>query len=142
LRDDGFDPAQTQARNECCKAAGMPSRTSIVLCLPIWVAACSSEPASTVPADAMADPGRGELLYQTACAACHTVQAHWRDKSVVHSWGDLVYQVARWQKNAGQSWRAEDIEDVAAYLNRRFYHLPCPLPGCAADRIGSSPAGR
>ena len=39
--------------------------------------------------------GNGET---TACAACHTTQAHWRDKRVVRSWGDLVYQVTRWQQ--------------------------------------------
>lgn len=114
----------------------MLPRTLIVLYIPIFLAACSSGPANTVPASAMADPARGELLYQTACAACHTEQAHWRDKSIVRSWGDLVFQVTRWQKNAGQSWRPDDIEDVSAYLNRRFYRLPCPVPGCAADKIG------
>jgi hypothetical protein len=31
---------------------------------------------------------------------------------------------------AGQSWSAEEVADVAAYLNRRFYGLPCPTPGC------------
>jgi mono/diheme cytochrome c family protein len=106
-------------------------------------AGCSSDPAGnrpkgagTVPERAMADAGRGRLLYETACAACHTEQAHWREKSLVHDWPGLVYQVTRWQDNAGQSWRAEDIEDVAAYLNHRFYHLPCPLPGCAAGKVG------
>jgi mono/diheme cytochrome c family protein len=77
-----------------------------------------------------ADAARGELLYDTACAACHTTQAHWRDKRVVRSWGDLVYQVTRWQQVAGQSWSAEEVADVAAYLNRRFYGLSCPTPGC------------
>ena len=79
---------------------------------------------------AWALPARGELLYGTACAACHTTQAHWRDKRVVRSWGDLIYQVTRWQQVAGQSWSAEEVADVAAYLNRRFYGLPCPTPGC------------
>jgi mono/diheme cytochrome c family protein len=77
-----------------------------------------------------ADAARGELLYGTACAACHTTQAHWRDKRVVHSWGDLIYQVTRWQGVAGQNWSAQEVADVAAYLNRRFYGLPCPTPGC------------
>lgn len=106
-------------------------------------AGCSSDPPvsrpqnpGTVPERSMADAGRGRLLYQTACAACHTEQAHWREQRLVHDWGDLVYQVTRWQNNAGQGWRAEDIEDVAAFLNQRFYHLACPVPGCAADRVG------
>lgn len=92
------------------------------------LAACSTgAPEASGP---MADAARGQLLYDTACAACHTTQAHWREKRVVRSWGDLVYQVTRWQQAAGQSWSADQVADVAAYLNRRFYGLPCPTPGC------------
>jgi hypothetical protein len=97
------------------------------------MAACGTGSPPEAPREApspQADPSRGALLYQTACAACHTTQPHWRDKRVVHSWGDLVYQVTRWQQVAGQSWSAEDVLDVAAHLNRRFYGLPCPTPGC------------
>jgi hypothetical protein len=48
---------------------------------------------------------------------------------LVHSWGDLVYQVNRWQGVAGLNWSATDINDVATYLNERFYRLPGPAPG-------------
>ena len=88
----------------------------------------SSEPV------AMADERRGRLLYETACIACHTTQAHWRDKRVVRSWPDLVGQVTRWQHNAGQNWDAAEIVDVAAHLNERFYHLPCPVAGCGGPQ--------
>jgi len=93
------------------------------------LAACTT-PTPQEGAGPVADAARGELLYGTACAACHTTQAHWRDKRVVRSWGDLVYQVTRWQQVAGQKWSADDVADVAAFLNRRFYGLPCPTPGC------------
>ena len=73
---------------------------------------------------------RGRLLYDTACVACHNEQVHWRDKSVVTSWDGLLYQVNRWQDAAGQGWSAIEIRDVGAYLNGRFYHLPCPGDGC------------
>jgi mono/diheme cytochrome c family protein len=91
----------------------------------------------TVPERAMADAKRGELLYDTACAACHTEQAHWRDERLVRDWGTLVYQVGRWQHNSGQGWGPAEVEDVAAYLNRRLYRLPCPIAGCAADKTGA-----
>ena len=78
----------------------------------------------------VADAKRGKVLYETHCVACHTTQAHWRDGRVVRSWGELVAQVDRWQKNAGNSWRPADVEDVAAYLNGRYYKLPCPAAGC------------
>jgi mono/diheme cytochrome c family protein len=73
---------------------------------------------------------RGRLLYETHCVACHTTQAHWRDKHIVMSWADLLYQVARMQKNAGQDWSSAEIGDVAAYLNEQFYKMPCPTQGC------------
>lgn len=89
----------------------------------------------------MADEQRGRLLYETACVACHTTQAHWRDKRVVGSWSDLLGQVTRWQQNAGQNWGASEIVDVAAHLNDRFYRLPCPVAGCGGPQEISQ-AGR
>jgi mono/diheme cytochrome c family protein len=79
---------------------------------------------------ASTDVQRGRLLYETHCVACHTTQAHWRDKHIVMSWADLLYQVARMQKNAGQDWSSAEIGDVAAYLNEQFYKMPCPTQGC------------
>jgi len=85
-----------------------------------------------------ADAQRGRLLYETYCNACHTTEAHWRDKHVVKSWADLIYQVTRMQSNAGQSWSAAEIDDVAAYLNGAFYKVPCPTEGCQGPeaRVG------
>jgi hypothetical protein len=79
---------------------------------------------------ATADVERGRLLYETHCIACHTTQAHWRDKHIVRSWADLLYQVTRMEKNAGQDWSSAEISDVAAYLNELFYKMPCPAQGC------------
>jgi hypothetical protein len=42
----------------------------------------------------------------------------------VKTWDDLRYQVTRWQQISGQNWSREEIDDVAAYLNRDFYGLP------------------
>jgi hypothetical protein len=102
----------------------------VALMAMVLLAGCTSGSPPREAAGPPADAARGELLYGTACAACHTTQAHWRDKRVVRSWGDLIYQVTRWQQVAGQSWSAEEVADVAAHLNRRFYGLPCPTPGC------------
>jgi hypothetical protein len=44
----------------------------------------------------------------------------------------LLREVGRWQQNAGQHWGPAEINDVAAYLNDRFYHLPYPSSDCAA----------
>jgi len=87
-----------------------------------------------------ADMARGAELYRIHCGACHTAQVHWRDQRLVRSWNDLRYQVARWQRTAGQNWSREDIDDVAAYLNTVFYAVPCPLPGCNGSKAGAQGA--
>ncbi len=83
-----------------------------------------------------ADAQRGQLLYETHCSGCHTTQAHWRDKHIVRSWADLLFQVTRMQDNAGQEWGVTEITDVAAYLNEVFYKMPCSMPGCQGSRAG------
>jgi len=88
------------------------------------IAADTPEKQNASDAAAVAgDVKRGQLLYETNCIACHTTQAHWRDKHLVRSWPDLLYQVSRWQKNTGQNWSSEEINDTAAYLNQTFYKL-------------------
>jgi mono/diheme cytochrome c family protein len=79
------------------------------------------------------DMRHGELLYQTYCVACHTSQAHWRDNSIVEDWSDVLEQVDRWQRNAGQHWPPSDVADVSAYLNILYYKMPCAVPGCRGD---------
>jgi len=94
------------------------------------------KPGKSEAAVAAADVQRGRLLYETHCIACHTTQAHWRDKHIVGSWADLLYQVTRMQKNAGQDWGSTEISDVAAYLNELFYKMPCPSPDCGGPQAG------
>lgn len=110
----GTIPASAPA--VCDRLPSPPSWDS--LCRP---AACRPPaPATTASADAQ----RGQLLYEAACVECHSTQAHWRDKRLVRDWPGLVHQVTRWQAIAGQNWRREEVEDVAEYLDRRFYKLP------------------
>jgi mono/diheme cytochrome c family protein len=98
------------------------------------LAGCGSFLGSESQERTSADVMRGSELYRMHCSACHTAQVHWRDARLARSWDDLRYQVARWQRMGGQSWSREEIEDVAAYLNRVFYELPCPLPGCGGPK--------
>jgi mono/diheme cytochrome c family protein len=117
-----------------------PRMLRIAALLTVALAACSAErvspPAVAVPSASVAAPERGQLLYETACKTCHDTQTHWRSSHFVRDWPTLIEQVTRWQGIAGQTWRREDIEDVAAYLNRQFYRLPCPLPGCKPGTVG------
>jgi mono/diheme cytochrome c family protein len=85
--------------------------------------------------EAAMDTLRGGELYRTYCIACHTAQVHWRDKRLVRSWDDLLFQVSRWQRISGQDWSREEIDDVAAYLNALFYDVPCPKVGCGSSTL-------
>jgi mono/diheme cytochrome c family protein len=67
---------------------------------------------------------RGELLYSTHCIACHTSQAHWRDKRIATDRSSLEAEVRRWQATAMLRWSEDDIADVTRYLNDTFYRFP------------------
>jgi hypothetical protein len=110
-------------------------RAWLPICTLALAAGCAA-PAGAPESKPSADTLRGGDLYRTHCIACHTAQVHWRDKRLVRSWDDLLYQVSRWQRIAGQDWTRDEITDVAAYLNRAFYDVPCTLPGCDG-RVGA-----
>lgn len=67
---------------------------------------------------------RGELLYAMHCIACHGAQMHWREKKLAVDWSSLQFQVNRWQLFSQLGWRKEDVDAVARYLNRLYYHYP------------------
>ncbi len=75
---------------------------------------------------------RGELLYSTHCIGCHNTQLHWRDRKAAKNWASLKSQVERWQKTSGLGWREEDVNDVARYLNARYYGFPEPRADAAS----------
>jgi hypothetical protein len=108
--------------------------------LPVFalvLAAGCAAPAGAPESKQALDMLRGGDLYRTTCIACHTAQVHWREKRLVQSWDDLLYQVSRWQKIAGQDWSRDEINDVAAYLNGTFYEAPCPQPGCGGRNVSA-----
>jgi hypothetical protein len=122
------------------KTGNLLACAALLLCLAGCASDSATPPVATVPQTEMADPERGQLLYRTACEGCHAKETHWRGRHVVRDWPQLVEQVTRWQSVAGQTWGRHEIDDVAAYLNRRFYELPCPLPRCSPGTVGVVPA--
>jgi mono/diheme cytochrome c family protein len=93
--------------------------------------------AAQAPVHAQAPGARGALLYENHCGACHTTQMHWRDKRVATDWASLRILVRRWQATAQLNWSDEEIDEVARYLNGRFYRFDEP-----ATRISRQDAGR
>ena len=91
---------------------------------------------SLASAQPVAAETRGELLYNTHCAACHTTQMHWRNDRQAVDWESLKFQVRRWQGNAGLVWNDADIIEVSRYLNETIYHYPQ-----LNDRVGLMSSG-
>jgi hypothetical protein len=77
-----------------------------------------------VPDIQAASPLRGRLLYENFCHHCHMTEIHFRVNSKVDSWGKLLHLVAIWQQEMELGWRAQEVMDVASYLNRVYYRLP------------------
>jgi hypothetical protein len=88
-----------------------------------------------------ADAGRGRALYESRCTGCHTKSVHQRDSRKATSFEGILAQVARWNATLGGDWRAEDIEDVAVYLNERYYKYACPASFCPPGRASVAPSG-
>jgi mono/diheme cytochrome c family protein len=81
-----------------------------------------------------ADPGRGSVLYETRCGACHASSVHNRNARKATSFDGLRAQVLRWSAQVGGSWSGDEIDDVTLYLNQRYYRFPCPQSMCKADQ--------
>jgi mono/diheme cytochrome c family protein len=92
--------------------------------LPRLLLALAAAASGSTQAQTAQPPTRGQMLYDTHCVTCHTVQMHWRKASVVRSWQDLQDQVTRWQSSARLGWSQDDITQVARYLNDTFYRMP------------------
>ena len=77
-----------------------------------------------VPTVRAENPMRGQLLYENWCSHCHLTEIHYRVARKVDSWDKLLQMVRVWQGEMQLGWQAEDILDVASYLNRRYYRFP------------------
>ena len=78
-----------------------------------------------------ADAERGKTLYEARCDLCHRTSVHVRESRKAASFDGVRQQVARWNAELGGGWSSAEIDDVTAYLNRRFYLFPCPESVCA-----------
>ncbi len=70
-----------------------------------------------------ADVAHGQKLQQQHCLSCHDNSMYTRKARKVTSLDGLHKQVRRCEQTLGLTWFDEDIDDVAAYLNRDFYHF-------------------
>lgn len=71
------------------------------------------------------NPERGRELYELHCGGCHYERVHERDRwrSKIQTRADLRAEVARWAKQAKHPFTAEDLGDIAEYLDVSHYRL-------------------
>lgn len=99
---------------------------------PLWPTAVLTLASLLAPAAQAQSQSRGELLYNTHCIACHTTQAHWRDRKLATDWRTLQAEVRRWQAIGQLRWNDDDVLAVTAYLNDRYYRYARPRETSAA----------
>ena len=87
-----------------------------------------------------ADPDRGRELYDGACVGCHGRSVHARARKNVGSCAELRATVARFATLQGRNWDADDLDDVTAWLNLRYYGFPSQEERCLASAAaGNTP---
>ena len=101
--------------------------TAISLCLSSAIVLAQGTPAA-----------RGQELYEASCTGCHGKSVHDRQPRSARDVGDIRSFVARWSTELGTHWNPQQIDDVVLYLNQRFYHYPCPQPGCGRDQLSGA----
>ncbi|NNJ85219.1 MAG: cytochrome c [Gammaproteobacteria bacterium] len=80
-----------------------------------------------------ADPENGKKLHQENCVTCHVSLTggnadllYTREDRSVASLSTLKERVDRCQFSLELQWFDEEIDDVAAFLNKEFYGFPKP----------------
>ena len=89
-----------------------------------------------------ADAVRGRTLYEARCKLCHGTSVHSRNPRTATDFEGVRTQVKRWAGEAGTGWSQGEIDDVAVYLNRRYYRFRCPSSLCGNEQASVGPLQR
>lgn len=68
-----------------------------------------------------ADASKGEKLHNAKCTGCHDTRQYTRPNRIVHTLDDLHARVQFCDSASGANFSLEDIDDVVAFLNEKFY---------------------
>ena len=88
--------------------------------LPITLALFLSVTATTTQA---ADIKNGKKLQQKNCMSCHDDGMYTREDRFIKKLSSLRSQVQRCESTLGLTWFDEEVDDVTAYLNKKFYNF-------------------
>lgn len=113
----------------CATHSGYPAKMMMNAALAL-VAALACAPAAQAQAQAQVqaqvqDLELGRLLYQIHCISCHYEHIHERDrsKSLVRSLPELRTEVGNRAKLTRREFTPQELDDIAAYLDRRHYRF-------------------
>jgi mono/diheme cytochrome c family protein len=85
---------------------------------------CVAGPASA------ADPARGRALYEARCGGCHNESVHNDNSRKARNFEQARARVVDFSAQLETGWKSAQIDDVAVYLNERYYSFPCPAKLC------------
>jgi mono/diheme cytochrome c family protein len=77
-----------------------------------------------------ADPARGRALYEAQCKGCHNESVHNDNSRKARNFEGARARVADFAGRLKTGWTAAQTDDVAVYLNERYYSFPCPPKLC------------
>ena len=77
-----------------------------------------------------ADPARGRALYEARCGGCHNDSVHNDNSRKARNFEESRARVADFSTQLKTGWSGAQVDDVAVYLNERYYSFPCPAKLC------------
>jgi mono/diheme cytochrome c family protein len=83
-----------------------------------------------------ADPARGRTLYETRCGGCHNESVHNDNSRKARNFEEARRRIADFGARLDSRWSAAQVDDVAVYLNERYYRFPCPPALCPEAASG------
>ncbi len=89
-----------------------------MLLLLAWLPATA--PAALLPGDA----GRGQVLHDRQCTACHDSRVYTRTNRTVKSVEGLIGRVRMCNQQLGNKLDRGQANDIVKYLNEAFYKFP------------------
>lgn len=119
----------------------MTSRSAVIVAIAM-IAALAAGLGLVAFRATSAEPARGQALYEARCSTCHAESVHGRRNRVAADFDSVRRWVARWSDNLGLGWDAGEVDDVAAYLNGRYYNYPCPPDVCKVVSLRTTRGGR
>ena len=77
-----------------------------------------------------ADPARGRALYDARCGGCHNDSVHNDNSRKARNFEEAHARIASFSAQLKTGWSGAQVDDVAVYLNERYYGFPCPTKLC------------